>query len=126
MKSETKGKKKLREFVIDRAKWARGGMGGRARLLNDEGNMCCLGFACLRAHRKTKGIMLDRAYPSGVGIKSYLIRRAGGDLERQIAGVNDAGTLSPAERESTLRKLFAVVGLRPIFKGRGYPKEPKS
>jgi len=32
---------------IDRAKWARGRMGGKSALLNSENNMCCLGFACL-------------------------------------------------------------------------------
>lgn len=38
--------KKLIPLVIDRTRWARGGMGGMERLLNRSGNMCCLGFAC--------------------------------------------------------------------------------
>lgn len=37
---------KLITLTIDRKRWARGGKKGEAALLNDEGNMCCLGFAC--------------------------------------------------------------------------------
>lgn len=35
------------QLVIDRTKWARGGINGSSMLLNDEGNMCCLGFAAI-------------------------------------------------------------------------------
>ena len=42
--------KKPKEFTIDRSKWVQGGyenngeLLGFSELLNDEGNMCCLGF----------------------------------------------------------------------------------
>lgn len=39
---------KLKKLIIDRNTWARGGQNGSAALLNKEGNMCCLGFACER------------------------------------------------------------------------------
>ena len=39
----------MKKLVIDRSKWARGGEGGDAALLNRRGNMCCLGFACIAA-----------------------------------------------------------------------------
>lgn len=44
--SKTKKTKKLIPLTINRKRWARGGKNGDAALLNTEGNMCCLGFAC--------------------------------------------------------------------------------
>lgn len=35
------------KLTIDRDKWARGGNNGAAALLNDDGNMCCLGFLAI-------------------------------------------------------------------------------
>ena len=32
------------KLVIKRSQWARGGFNGPSKLLNDVGNMCCLGF----------------------------------------------------------------------------------
>lgn len=34
----------IKEFKIKRSNWVRGDKGGKSRLLNDQGNMCCLGF----------------------------------------------------------------------------------
>ena len=36
-----------RKLVIDRSRWARGGINGDPRLLNKDGCMCCLGFLAL-------------------------------------------------------------------------------
>ena len=38
----------MNDLIIDRKKWARGGNGGLSSLLNDDGNMCCLGFAAIQ------------------------------------------------------------------------------
>ena len=35
-------------LTIDRSKWARGKNNGLSALLNDDGNMCCLGFAAIQ------------------------------------------------------------------------------
>jgi hypothetical protein len=35
--------KDVKEFTIKRSKWARGGINGKSALLNNQGNMCCLG-----------------------------------------------------------------------------------
>ena len=36
--------RKTLELVIDRSRWARGGLNGCPAMLNGQGNMCCLGF----------------------------------------------------------------------------------
>lgn len=38
----------MNDLVIDRNRWARGKKNGLSSLLNDDGNMCCLGFAALQ------------------------------------------------------------------------------
>lgn len=35
--------KDIKSFTIDREKWVRGNIGGDSKLLNEQGNMCCLG-----------------------------------------------------------------------------------
>ena len=35
------------KLLIDRLRWARGGNNGNAALLNEDGNMCCLGFLAI-------------------------------------------------------------------------------
>lgn len=45
------------KLVIDRLKWARGGMNGPPMLLNSDGNMCCLGFAAIECGLKDSDIL---------------------------------------------------------------------
>jgi len=50
--------KDKKSFTIDRTKWVRGDIGGTSLLLNDRGNMCCLGHyskACGIAENDLRG-----------------------------------------------------------------------
>ena len=37
----------MKTVIIERKRWARGGLNGLPSLLNPDGNMCCLGFVAV-------------------------------------------------------------------------------
>lgn len=52
------------EFTIDRSRWSRRGKNGASRMLNCDGNRCCLGFAAQACGVPDRD--LDWGTPSGV------------------------------------------------------------
>lgn len=115
-------KTKLTKLTIDRGRWANGGNTGRpavgtTMLLNEQGNMCCLGFACNAA-----GVPKDHL--KGLGIPSQLIRSLHSLALDQIASIeyeaislNDSPDAHPMTREAQLKRLFSRVGIELKFEG---------
>ena len=80
----------MKELVIDRKKWVRGGSGGKygdSELLNDLGRMCCLGFYCKSFYEFSDDAMLNVGMP--VDLNSDL----DGDWWYQAQAINDNVTL---------------------------------
>lgn len=96
---------------------------GPTALLNEEGNMCCLGFVC-----KAMGIsdeqMADRAYPQSTGLEipqltqfydeSYPRDSA---LSCAAAAINDNPAIPPKEKEKQLKNLFLEKNIKLKFVG---------
>lgn len=98
--------KRIKSLVISRKKWLRGT--GVGRLLDAQGKMCCLGFACLAAG-VPKTYIQESGMPSDVAGNIPLLSRHRRDsaLSRSAAPINDDTLLNDAEREAQLTKLFA-------------------
>ena len=125
------------EQTIDRSRWVFGNYKsilGISTMLNEEGNMCCLGQICYNS-----GVGTDALAPSGgtIGVLSslsefldipYLATRERGVVRSTALSIaamciNDSGRdVSLAKRESQLKVLFKKHGITLKFKGK-YPKE---
>jgi len=110
--------------VIERSKWYRG-LGHRAsRLLNDEGQMCCLGFDSLRRGFTPEEILnvgspgrfhceLEDQRATGLidkGWKGSDFKIQNSPIVNQIIQVNDDTTMNDRDRELVLTHLFSVLG----------------
>jgi hypothetical protein len=113
----------MREFIVDRSKWCRGGKGGKPMVVpNEHGNMCCLGFV-----REQCGAQADPDTESAHMIAEWekLPRRLtvpGGLFARQMSPqgnmlqvVNDDKTMTDASREDQLNELAVDLGFRFVF-----------
>ncbi len=115
------------KLKIDRSKWARGGIKGDAKLLNSQGNMCCLGFACLAAGVPEDDIKwqdvpgdLASEYKSDDdipdGLHSFLFQDdetgswKNNCLVDDAVGVNDDTKINDEEREEKLKPILAKLG----------------
>ena len=134
------------EVTIDRSKWRCGSDGksakrgeGLTQLLNNDGFMCCLGFASLAAGVDECDIK-ERWYPRGAAIKSRAARelmiRAGmlcGDIDddideplgiKEAIHANDSTILPDRDREAKVRAALKKIGMKVKFVGR-YHKPSK-
>jgi hypothetical protein len=113
--------KTLEKLVIDRAKW------GKGVLLNkDDGTMCCLGFASLACgvpvaklnylNGTNKGFP-DHEWDIPEWMKNGNHDGAPASARRQAVLINDSHTLTNAEKEEQLIKLFAAQGTELSFTG---------
>jgi hypothetical protein len=112
---------KMKKFTVRRSKWARGREGGDAKLLNKQGNMCCLGFAACQISRIPKKKLLNAGTPEEVFKgESFLtdIERYDGEisicdntLTETAIGINDSLTLTDEDREKQLKALFRKHGV---------------
>lgn len=115
----------MKKLVIDRSKWARGGVNGDAMLLNSQGNMCCLGFACLAVGLSTHdisghGVPEDLAYSLTVdddpGVGRIFLSEDHEDKWRdnvhvdKAVGINDNVEITDADREELLKPVLAQLG----------------
>lgn len=100
--------KKIKKVVVNCDVWLRGKPG---RLLNDDGDMCCLGFECVQRGFSKKEILnktspseLNRTIPNmttklrGYFENNYLIFKC--------ISINDSPIINDSERMSELKKLF--------------------
>lgn len=116
----------MKELVIDRKKWARGGNGGPACLLNGNGNMCCLGFlakACGASNAQIDGVGMPSETTTGDSQRKPLVSLCYWSnlanvawpeklfpIEFDISELNDTIPLSDEERERQLKPLFRRIG----------------
>lgn len=118
----------MKEFTVKRSKWARKddeieSMGNSA-LLNYEGNMCCLGFAC-KEMGVQENILNGAACPDEVGEllpkgNPLTIELGGGvcnpsSLSSNAISINDNPGLPSPEKEKQLTKLFKREGIKINF-----------
>jgi hypothetical protein len=112
---------KMKKFTVRRSKWARGSEGGDAKLLNAQGNMCCLGFASCQISRIPKKKLLHACTPEEVfrgGSFLTDIQRDDGEvsicdntLTNAAIEINDSLTLTDEDREKQLKALFRKHGV---------------
>lgn len=104
------------KVTIDRSRWLRGEGPARSFLLREEdGKMCCLGFACIAAGcapeelagEKTPGELGNRN-----GLPGYFgMRPVYGDAME----LNDSIVMAEDVREASLTKLLSRVGIELEF-----------
>lgn len=90
---------KLKTLVIDCNKWVRGSSPfelGRIRLLNDKGNMCCLGFDCEQNRGCKREDILDVYAPWTISKQRI--------FDEEAMSINDDAYISDKERIKRLRK----------------------
>lgn len=122
--------------VIDRSKWRCGGEGvgrigeGSTELLNKEGYMCCLGFACLRAGLSKKTILrvarpdseelvIERHRSVPQKLTAVNLYSTSGDIEwvNKAINNNDSKSFTPKEREYRIKQNFKTGGHTVEFVG---------
>ncbi len=130
----------MEKLIIDRARWRTGGDNipntgiGKTRLLNEEGYMCCLGFACEQSG-VPKDVILDKASPSCISeeseeftheydeallnsrllsqnVKGFFINS---DLSETAMNINDSISLTIERREFEIEELFGGYGIKVEF-----------
>ena len=116
----------MRTLVIKRSKWARGILNGYSALLNDKGNMCCLGFDA-RACGFGPKFLKDAGTPEDMDFKNktravekaphlLMFSDMDGHVEdtvfvRQAMETNDDVDISESAREQELYELFHHEGI---------------
>lgn len=112
---------KRRRCVVDRKTWARGGINGNARLLNNEGCKCCFGFLAEQVGI-TLASMRNESSPSCTHLSPpsnirFLLDEEGGDKAwvHEAMMVNDDEGILDGYRESELIRLFSENGIDLIF-----------
>lgn len=117
------------KIVINRPKWRCGGSNnssrGCTRLLNEQGYMCCLGFASKQICNLSDEEMLTKHFPQSLHRKinklTYFPRKGickDTKFSEKAMGINDNPTLSNKEREKQLKELFAKNGIELKFTGK--------
>ena len=127
------------EQIIDRSAWRCGsedleGELGQTAMLNDEGNMCCLGHVCHNSGFG-KDLLYDKGFPNEVIRGSdfldipLLVEQDDPDFPEEVIDtyftgaavrINDDESLSLKGREKELKALFKEHGMNLKFVGR-YP-----
>ena len=112
----------MREFTIYRDKWVRGDRYhndyhlGRSALLNENDNMCCLGFlgkACGISQKR----MLNKTAPDDVARNKHRNYPAlSYDEWDKFVSINDNTSITNRQREDTLRSFFKNIGFKVSFK----------
>jgi hypothetical protein len=115
----------MKTITVDRKKWARGGKNGDACLLNDQGNMCCLGFAARQISRISRSALADAGMPCDVYMKPSFLTEIDTSsnpnevqdnaLSRAAANFNDDLKISDKMREYKLTRLFKKHGIKIRF-----------
>lgn len=115
-------KGKVVSFDIDRRYWSRGA--GGSSLLNDEGEMCCLGFYSLACGVKFDSIDYV-SYPHGIRGKrprqmDWLFalspfKNDRNESEYALANLNDKEDVRNSDRERKIKRRFARAGVTVNF-----------
>ena len=110
----------MRQLEIDRKRWvnrdnrdANGSGPNKCTLLNDVGNMCCLGFKALHLDGYEPSDILHVGTPSE--IEGYHSNKRLDTFEGEAIRLNDARDVATEDREPLLIKLFATEGIELTF-----------
>ena len=126
----------MKTLKIDRAKWRNGTNGkGNSRLLNEDGFMCCLGFAC-KADGLDDSNIFNKWYPDCLDYTPLLnpenvlftpgnFEEGNLNLRPQLITTNDSINLENSERETRLKELFKKLDIDLVFEGSYLTKENK-
>jgi len=117
--------RKVSKLTIDRAKWKNQACDinvyGYTKLLNPEGNMCCLGFLARKIGVKD---ILNRGMPTSCkgspeGIP-HLVDKVTGhtDFATEAIVINDGFHETSKQKERELTRLFKKEGIELTFKGK--------
>ena len=125
----------MKKLIIDRSKWRTGGGcnsknetgDGATKLLNKEGYMCCLGFACIQSG-VPEDKMLDRGTPSSLAdyidwkdlyplIPHLIVSGVNTLFSAKAMALNDDQAIDSSERERRITKHFAEIGTEVEFTG---------
>lgn len=107
----------IKEFKINRVKWLRGSV---SELIDDNGNMCCLGFICNQLGID-KSLMLNKDNPYEIKVllpyitEKYHSLIVDSELSKKAIQINDDPNLFELERESKLTRLFKTYNLNLKF-----------
>lgn len=104
----------MKKFTVKRSRWARGGNNGKSRLLNEDGNKCCLGFAiCQISKHIPVERLLNMGCPNNVFSKESFLTYVDEDgivndnlLADYAMAINDDHLMLDKMREQELKKLF--------------------
>ena len=127
-----------KKVVIDRSKWLNAYTRytlGPSFLLDQNGNMCCLGFVCV-ASGVPKEDLISKLTP--LYIKTAPLALSDASVAKDIRGAkytqlakqaieyNDESSLSKSGREKALRQIFAAEGTYELEFVGEYPHEHAS
>ncbi len=111
-----------KSFTVDRATWLRGNTNG-ATLLDEEGCRCCVGFLARdMGHSDTE--MFCRSTLTDLSYENANLPSGLADADEEtgaIYAVNDDDSLTDGQREATLTRLFADIGVEVRFVGDRHP-----
>ena len=120
-------KTKRIKFTVDRARWVNGSTSdhmGNSALLNEEGNMCCVGFLALACGLTEKQINLEPAFICVSQSAQRGRKRVIDAVEESDVYVTNDDHGNARSRERKLTRLFRKIGVDVKFTGRA-PRRPK-
>ena len=112
-----KTKEKRLVCTVNRRTWARGGKNGLSRLLNSDGNMCCLGFLGV-ASGVSKESLFNKLTPGGLSLQEqdkYPIVNFDWGI---FVDINDHEIITDADREKRLKEAARKNGFSFRFVGK--------
>jgi hypothetical protein len=124
----------MKDLIIDRSTWRTGGNElelvskyGMTKLINHQGNKCCLGFYCQQIGEIPRDLLIDVAGPKDIFCRSFSsiepLVQIGVDgmplynteFTRNAIDINDDPNLKAEERESFIIHHFKNIDVNVIF-----------
>jgi hypothetical protein len=108
-------KTKKKKLIIKESRWMHNDKKDisnyRASLYNPTTRkMCCLGFYCRQIHGKQVSQIIDKAWPSSVGINDLLYER-----QSNLTYANDRPGITLSQRKKEIKELFAEADIEVEF-----------
>lgn len=122
MNKTTKKKSKYTNLVIDRKRWRRGGKYEDVALLDDKGQMCCLGFLAKQCGIKLyRGEQCDYDSLDSEDIEKLPYGfidapQCPTKLHNDLIDTNDDKSLRGKEREEKIKQLMLKANVKVTFK----------
>lgn len=111
----------VKKFTVERSSWLRGKGMWKSKLLNANGEKCCLGFYALECGLKEENI-LNAGIPKDVAIEgakwdTFLLTDDGltSQMSKELMRLNDNDFITDEVREWELKKVFENCGVAVSF-----------